>query len=255
MDGTKLRIVKGLKVKKLLTALTLAALALPAMPVAAATTFGSPTVDVNWNVTASGSVTLYSDYANGGSACGSESTGCGTPAVLQSPAAGAGTCTAAPAAPTANTGAAGSTTGVFFGNIAPDLTTKNTECYYKNAVDAVISTNDANYSLTEDVSVASTNAAGYWLCEVNNGTVPTASVTPSAAASAPTGFTAAGAVAACPTGMTRISTTAGGTTAYSQASGSTPSNAHVGQDYALVVPALAGTGAAQFVVTYTFVGN
>ncbi len=242
--------------KKLLTIITLAGLIIPALPASAAGpyTFGSPTVDVNWNVTASGSITLFADYATGTTLCTTESTGCGTPAVLQSPASGAGSCTAAPTAPTANTGSAGSTTGVFFGNIAPDLTNKNTECYYKDAVDAVISTNDsAGYTLYEDVSVAATNATGYWLCEVANGTVPTAGVTGSSVSAAPSGFTATGAVAACPTGMTQVSATSKGTTAASASS--TVSSGHVGQDYALIVPALASAGASQFVVTYTFVGT
>jgi hypothetical protein len=36
---------------------------------------------------------------------------------------------------------------------------------------------------------------------------------------------------------------------------STVSSGHAGEDYALVVPALATAGASQFVVTYTFVGK
>ncbi len=238
--------------KKLLTLVSLAALLLPAAPVSAATTFGSPTVDVNWNVTASGSITLYADYATGATLCGSEATGCGTPAVLTNAGAGTGTCTAAPTAPTALTGAAGSTTGVFFGSIAPDLTTNNTECYYKDAVDALISTNDGTgYTLTEQAT-ASTNATGVWLCYAANGTLPTATATGSAVAAAPSGFTATGAVAACPTGMTQIPTASAATVLNTSA---TVSSGHAGEDYALIVPALATAGASQFVVTYTFVGK
>ena len=239
--------------KKLLTLVSLAALLLPAAPVSAATTFGSPTVDVNWNVTASGSITLYADYATGATLCGSEATGCGTPAVLTNAGAGTGTCTAAPAAPLGLTGgSAGGQYGVFFGSIAPDLTTNNTECYYKDAVDALISTNDGTgYTLTEQAT-ASTNATGVWLCYAPNGTLPTATATGSAVAAAPSGFTATGAVAACPTGMTQIPTASAATVLNTSA---TVSSGHAGEDYALVVPALAAAGASQFVVTYTFVGK
>lgn len=247
-----LRIVKGPNVKKLLTLVSLAALLLPAVPASAATTFASPTVDVNWNTTASGSITLFADYATGVTLCGSEATGCGTPAVLTNAGAGSGSCTAAPAAPTALTGAAGSTTGVFFGTIAPDLSTNNTECYYKDAVDAQISTNDGSgYTLTEQAT-GSTNATGVWLCYAPNGALPTAGATGSGVAAAPAGFTATGAIATCPTGMTQIPTASAVTvlnTATTVASG------HAGEDYALVVPALAAAGASQFVVTYTFVGK
>jgi hypothetical protein len=256
-----LRIVKGPNVKKLLSVLTLAALVVPALPASAAvTTFSTQTVDVNWNTTASGTMTLYADYASGATLCGSEATGCGTPAVLTNAGSGTGTCTAAPTAPTANTGAAGSSTGVFFGNISPDLTTNNTECYYKDAVDAVFSTNDASGYKVYEGYTASTNAANYWLCYAANGTLPTASATGSAVAAAPSGFTATGAIAACPTGMTQVTnqTAAGppptGAVAAVSAA-STVSNGHAGEDYALVVPALAPAGAAQFVITYTLVGN
>jgi hypothetical protein len=249
-----LRIVKGSNVKKLLSLLSLAALLLPAMQASAATTFSSPTVQVNWNTTASGNITLYADYATGTTPCGTEATGCGTPAVLTAAGAGSGTCTAAPGGPTGGTtgGAAGSATGVFFGNISPDLNNNNTECYYKDAVDAVISTNDAaGYSVTEQIT-GSTNAAGIWLCYAPNGTLPTAAVTGSSVATAPTGFTATGAIAACPTGMAQIPS-ASAVTAVSKTT--TISNGHVGEDYALIVPALAPAGASQFVVTYNFIGN
>jgi hypothetical protein len=249
-----LRIVKGPNVKKLLTLASLAALLLPAIPTSAAgTTFGSPTVDVNWNVTASGSITLYADYATGATLCGAEATGCGTPAVLTNAGSGTGTCTAAPTAPTALTGAAGSSTGVFFGNIAPDLTTNNTECYYKDAVDAVIATNDASgYTLTEQAT-ASTNATNTWLCYAANGTLPTATATGSGVATAPAGFTPTGTpIAACPTGMTQIPTASAATVLNAAAA---VASGHAGEDYALIVPALATAGASQFVVTYTFVGK
>lgn len=246
--------------KKLLSLLTLAALMIPALPASAVTQFSSPTVDVNWNTTASGNMTLFADYATGATLCGTEATGCGTPSVLTAAGAGTGTCTAAPTAPTANTGAAGSTTGVYFGSISPDLTNNNTECYYKDAVDAVFSTNDsAGYKVYEGYT-ASTNATGYWLCYAPNGTLPTAAATGSSVAAAPTGFTATGAVAACPTGMTQVTNQTasgpppvGAVTAVSAAS--TVSNGHAGEDYALIVPALAPAGAAQFVITYTLVGN
>ncbi|HKU68318.1 MAG TPA: hypothetical protein VJP85_11135 [Candidatus Baltobacteraceae bacterium] len=238
--------------KKLSTIVALAALLLPAVPASAATTFSSPTVNVNWNTTASGSITLYADYATGSTLCGTEATGCGTPAVLTNAGAGSGACTAAPAAPTALTGAAGSSTGVFFGSIAPDLSNNNTECYYKNAVDALISTNDGSgYTLTEQAT-GSTNATGVWLCYAPNGALPTAGTTGSGVSAAPSGFTATGAVATCPTGMTQIPTASAATVLNTT---STVSGGHAGEDYALVVPALATAGASQFVVTYTFVGK
>lgn len=255
-----LRIVKGPNVKKLLSILTLAVLVIPALPAGAVTQFSAPTVDVNWNTTASGSMTLYADYATGATLCGTELTGCGTPSVLTNAGAGTGTCTAAPTAPTANTGAAGSSTGVFFGSISPDLTNNNTECYYKDAVDAVFSTNDGSGYKVYQGWTAATNATGYLLCYAPNGSIPTASATGSAVASAPGGFTATGAPAACPTGMTSITNQTaagpppvGAVTAVSSAT--TASSLHAGEDYALIVPALAAAGASQFVVTYTLVGN
>ena len=258
--ASTLRIVKGPNVKKLLSILALAVLVLPALPAAAVTQFSAPTVDVNWNTTASGSMTLYADYATGATLCGTESTGCGTPAVLTAAGSGTGTCTAAPTAPTANTGAAGSSTGVFFGAIAPDLTNNNTECYYKDAVDAVFSTNDSSGYKVYEGYTASTNTTGYFLCYAANGAIPTAAATGSGVASAPSGFTATGAVAACPTGMTQVTNQTaagpppvGAVTAVSSAS--TASSLHAGEDYALIVPALATAGASQFVITYTLVGN
>jgi hypothetical protein len=245
-----LRIVKGPNVKKLLTLVALAALALPAMPVGAAQFTQTGTVDVNWNTTASGTITLYADYGSGStSVCATESTGCGTPAVLTN-TTGGGSCTAAPTAPTALTGAAGSSTGVFFGSISPD-TAKNIECYYQDAVDAVLTTNDASYSVTAQIT-GSTNDAGYWLCYAANGTWPTSAATKSAATAAPTGYTTSGAVAACPTGTTQIPSASAATLLTGTA---TANAAHVGADYALIVPALSTSGAAQMVVTYTFTGN
>ena len=257
--------------KKLLSILTLAVLALPALPAAAGTpnTYTAPTVDVDWNVTASGNMTLFADYATGATLCGTEATGCGTPAVLTNAGSGSGTCTAAPTAPasTATTGgAAGSVTGVYFGNIAPDLGTANTECYYKDAVDAVFSTNDASgYTVYEGWST-STNATNYLLCAAPNGftlgSTPSAE-TGSSVASAPTGFTATGAPSACPTGMHQIPNQTAAGTSTSAPTGSyaavvaaaTASNQHAGEDYALIVPALAAAGASQFVITYSLVGN
>lgn len=242
--------------KKLLTSLALAGLL---TPLSAAVANAAPqftqtgTVDVNWNTTASGTITLYADYATGVTLCGSEATGCGTPAVGTSSGqgSGSGTCTAAPAAPTANTGAAGSSTGVFFGNIAPDATIYNTECYYDDAVDAVITTNDPSYTVTEQVT-GSTNAAGYWLCYAANGAVPTAAATGSAAGAVATGYTKNGAIAACPTGMAQIPSASAVTAVTGVA---TVNNGHIGENYALMTPALAASGAAQMVITYTFTGN
>jgi hypothetical protein len=249
-----LRIVKGPNVKKLLFIVSMAALLTPAMPALAVDTFSSQNVQVNWNVTANGTITLYADYCTG-----TESIGCGgAPVGFTGTLGGSGTCTIATSAPAANTGATG---GLVWTAIAPDFV-DNTECYYKNAVDAVVTTNDSSgYKVYEGWS-ANVNTTGYLLCESANGTVPTASATTSGVSAAPAGYALTGATT-CPTGMTSIAqqTTAGTASAAPVGSitvatgASTVSNGHVGEDMALMVPANAAAGAADYVVTYAIVGN
>lgn len=231
-----MRIVKGLTVKKLLSLMALAALLLPAAPVAAATANGS--VTLQWNISASVSLNLYTDYSSTGV------QGTVAPTEYTQANGGAGSCTAPTSAPAAGI--------VNFGSVVPDLA-KQTWCYYKNAVNAQIVTNSTNWNLSEQLAAAL--PASYQLCASPNGyTFGSAPTTLAATQSSATAAPASG--TACPTGETAVSNSAATAMITADATPfASASPANVGEDLMLVVPAGASTGAQTATLNFTAVAN
>lgn len=236
--------VKGLlNVKKFLAVVAFLALALPALPSLAVSTV-TKTVTVKWNTQAISTLALHTDY----SATGAFGASAGT--ILTGNNGGAGTCTATDPTNTDLT--------VDFGAVTPDAGVAYTNCLYKNAVNAQVVTNSANWSLATQVTSAAA-PADTLLCALPNGIA----TFPTSAAALPVAQTArAAAVAitsmACPAGAVNVSTTSANmvnadTTAFSSAS---PAN--VGSDYELVLKPLAaasGGSPTQVTVTYTLTAN
>src|SRR5579864_3516324 len=153
----KLRIVKGLNVKKLISsaviALSVAASALPA-------TAATGTVTIKWNVTAIASVVFQGNYTNAGASGALNPTAASLigPVVTGS----AGSCGAGGSA-----GAGGGTNALTldYGAITPDAA-DSTICMLLNGAEAVVNTND-NLGVT--VAVQQTTApaqAGAAVCYV-----------------------------------------------------------------------------------------
>lgn len=224
--------------KKLLSLATLAAVVgVTALPAAAANPTGN--VTVKWNIAASGTLSLNTNYSNTGA---QQTT---APSILAALNGGAGSCTA--------TGAGSEVAAtVNFGSITPD-TTVYEGCYYKNAVNAVVTTNDNSWNLQANVSAAL--PAGYSLCGSGNGFTWGAAggaalaATQSAVATAP----APSGTNSCGAGETAITTTAANVITETNAFPTTPGN--VGQDLELIVPPLATKGAQTATLVYTEVLN
>ncbi len=245
MPGTapRLRIVKGPNVKKLLSLAAFAAIVGAAsLPAGAVTQSG--TVTVKWNVSVTANITLHTNYDNTGSPLTT------SPSILLSTApGGTGEACTAPASETDGT--------VDFGTITPDSgLAKNTDCLFKNAVNAKITTNSVNWSLGEYISTPAANPAGSTLCAYGNGFTTYPATISGAAAVAQSGRTTASwtdnttcAAAALTLGTTASNNNlATSTTAY-------PSGANVGQDMALLLTPAAATGAEAPVVTFSLLAN
>jgi len=225
-------------VKKLLSLATLAAfVGATALPAAAANPTGN--VTVKWNIAASGTLALNTNY----SAAGAQQLT--APSILANLNGGSGACTA-----TGNGSEVAAT--VNFGIITPDSAVYE-GCYYKNAVNAVVTTNDNSWNL--QVALSAAMPAGYSLCGSANGYTwgaagnATMSATQSVVAAAP----APSAGNTCGAGVTAITTTAANVVTEANAFPTTPAN--VGQDFELIVPPLATKGAQTATVVYTEVLN
>ncbi len=211
--------------KKILSIAALAGLALQALPASAASQSGN--VTLKWNISASVSMTIYTDYNSTGT------QGTTAPSILANLNGGSGQCTAPTSAPAQGT--------VDWGSITPDLVNV-TDCYYKNAVNAQIVTNSKNWSLSEAFGASPAFPTGYLLCAAPNGytfgSAPTSlPATQSTVTSAPSATTS------CPTGTSAISTTALNMISADATSFPNSSPANVGEDLELAVPAGAATGA------------
>jgi hypothetical protein len=240
----RLRIVKGPNVKKLLSLAAVAAcVAATALPAGAVTQTGS--VTVKWNVTVTAALALNTNY----SATGAQ--GLGAPTILKSstPSGQASEACTAAASEVAAT--------VNFNQITPDpALASNTDCLYKNAVDAQVTTNSSNWTLGEYATAAL--PAGATLCAYPNN-FASFPVTIAAAGTAPATTSARGAYAdntTCAAGGLTIPAAASSTNLVTSAAQPfTASPAHIGEDMGLLLSPAAATGAQTVTVTYSLVAN
>lgn len=237
--------MKGPNVKKLISLAALAAIAgATALPAGAAVT-QTGNVTVKWNVTVTAAIALNTNY----SATGAQ--GLGAPTLLKStgPAGTASEACTAAASEVAAT--------VNFNQITPDpALASNTDCLYKNAVDAQVTTNSSNWTLGEYATAAL--PAGATLCAYPNNfasfpvtiaAAGTAPATQSARATYADNTTCAGAAAVLPAAATSTNIV----TSSAQPFTATP--AHIGEDLALLLTPAAATGAQTVTVTYSLVAN
>jgi hypothetical protein len=204
------------------------------------------TVTVKWNISVTAALALNTNY----SATGAQQLT--APAILASLNGGSGN-----ACPATGNGSEVAAT-VNFGTITPDSgLTKNTDCLYKNAVDAQVTTNSSNWTLGEYVSSASI-PAGATLCAYPNN-FASFPVTIAAAGTAPATQSSRASYTdntTCAAAAATLSTTSTSTNIVtSSAQAFTGSPAHIGEDMALLLTPAAATGAQTVTVTYSLVAN
>ena len=151
--------VKGTMNVKRLLGLALTA-TLISMGAASAATVTQP-LTVKWNTQAVANLTLNTNY----SAAGAQQLTAPAITTATNGSTAAGSCTA--------TGAGSEVAAtVNFGNVTPNGDANLLNCQYQNAVNAVVSTNSTNWSLTEAATAAL--PAGSALCAYANDTAATA---------------------------------------------------------------------------------
>ena len=227
--------------KKLISLAAVAAIAAAsALPAGAATSTG--TVTVKWNVSVTATIALATNYDNTGA---SLTTAPGL--LLSTGTAGVGEACPGPATETNGT--------VDFGVLTPDSSlAKNTDCLFKNAVNAKVTTNSVNWSVGEYISTPAANPAGSTLCAYPNGVASFPAVISGAAAVATSGRaayadnTTCAASALTLAGAVSNNNLVTSTTAY-------PGGANIGQDMALLLTPAAATGAEAPVVTFSLLAN
>ena len=230
--------------KKLMSLAAVAAIAAAtALPAGAVTQTGS--VTVKWNVTVTAALALNTNY----SATGAQ--GLGAPTILKStgPAGNASEACTAAASEVAAT--------VNFNQITPDpALASNTDCLYKNAVDAQVTTNSTNWTLGEYATAAL--PAGATLCAYPNN-FASFPLTIAAAGTAPATQSARGAYAdntTCAAAAAVLPAAATSTNIVTSAAQPfTGAPAHIGEDLALLLTPAAATGAQTVTVTYSLVAN
>ena len=237
---------------KRITALTAAAALLSTVPALAATQNGS--VTVKWNTQASATLALNTNY----SATGAQQLT--APAIAAQVNGGSGACTA--------TGAGSEAAGVVnFGAVTPDGGANITDCQYASAVNAVVTTNSTNWTLSE--AAAAAPPAGSALCAyandtaltANSGTAKTFPFKPSAAALAALQTQYAGAavtnntLGTCATSGQAITTTPFNLISAASNGFTAAAPANLGEDIELQISSANATGAQQVVVNYTLVAN
>lgn len=223
--------------KRLLILAAFAALAtLVAPAVYAGTVSNTSTITVKWNTQAIGSLVLATNY----SATGTQQLT--APTILQNTNSGSGVC------PAAGTGSEAAET-VNFGTVNSDVT-KYTNCQYKNAVIATITSSDPTGYTLGVASTAGWPASGYQLCGIPNGTwANNMAVTQSTATGSATSITSN----TCPASP---DFTVGGTgTANAFTATAATSGTNLGADYDLVIDNAAPIGNQAVTVTYTLTLN
>lgn len=231
--------------KKLLTLAVLAAsVGMTALPAGAVTQTGN--ITVKWNLSVTAGLTLTTNY----SAAGAQQLT--APAILASSGNAASS-----ACQTSGIGSEVASTVTFADAthpITPDSAlVKNTDCLYKNAINAAVLTNSTNWSLGEYATAAL--PAGSTLCSYSNGFASYPATVSGAASVSQSGRAAYADTTSCAAGGVSINTTvnstnlATSTTAYS----STPAN--VGQDLGLLLSPAAATGAGTVTVTLSLLAS
>lgn len=252
------------------TATLLAVTALPAMA-------ASPTVTIQWNVTATASLNLYENYNNAGATSTTLPVGSASPTygnLLTGNNGGGGTCGGGTVSVTEST-----TAGILnIGNVQPDPL-QATICMISNAVEAQIVTNDSKgVTVAESIAAPTNNTtavcadavvnstpAAWQSSGVAGSTMTTASKaydTAVTTSTALTGSTCAGLKYGA-TSLSGVGTTSGSATAYSgtflKTSDDSEGSAtmYAGQDLAVVFPANAASTPSgdSSVITYTITTN
>jgi hypothetical protein len=220
-----------MKIKRI-AALAAATALMTAAPAFAAVT-KTGTVTVKWNTQLTATLTLHTDYNAAGAFNGGTAAG----AILTNANSGTGTCTATDPTNTDLT--------VDFGAVTPDAA-KFTNCQYKSAVNAQVTTNSSSWTLSVKAT-AGYPASGFALCEIANGTWPTAAPTISAAAAAVSNVSAT----SCPGGEFLMDGT--GSTLYTGSAAANASN--FGGDIDLAISNGAPSGQQTVTETYTLIAN
>jgi hypothetical protein len=206
--------------KRLLLLAAFAAFASFAMPAAFAGSLSNTVpITVKWNTQAVGSLILHTNY----DATGAQQLT--APSILTNNNGGAGTCTAA------GVGSEAAAT-VNFGNVSADGT-KFTNCQYKNAFIAIITTSDP-LGYTLGVSAVAI-PAGYQLCAIPNGAWANNMAVTQSSAVAATSIIATNACPAAPSGVgkTNMDTT-GNANLFT--GGASTLGTNLGADVNLVIP-------------------
>lgn len=258
-----LRIVKGLKVKKLISAAVMASCVLAmSLPASAGSTTG--TVKIGWNVTALLSVTFQGNYTATGT------SGSLTPTPVTGANGGSGSCAGGGGSSGTTTGGTGTAALVLdFGAITPD-SANATACLVPNTAEAVVNTNDSlGVTIAEALTTAPANAS-VAICgnaikahaPVTFATAATASSSSNWAVGTATDTTSSGALSGTTCAGLKQTATLNMTaiTAASQntfkTNDDTTNPAYFGSDMALVIPANAAQTAGDAgTITYTVTAN
>ena len=205
-----------------------AALTASAAPAFAANT---GTVTIKWNTQTVSNIVLMTQYD--GAPVGTHNAGAET--ILANLNTGGGACQASDTEAVTGT--------VNFGNVTPDAA-QYTDCLEKNAVNAVVTTNDTLGYNVKEAATAGYPAASFLLCLLPNGTwANNLAATASARAAAPsivsTTACGAGNFNMDGTGATLLATTA------------STAGTNIGGDVELVTGPSAPSGAQTVTVTYT----
>ena len=203
------------------------------------------TITVKWNTQAIANLVVNTDYNNTGAFNGTTAAG----AILTNANTGAGSCTGTD--PTNTNGTDD------YGNVSPDFA-QFTDCEYKNAANAQVSTNSTSWNLGV-AATAGYPASGFGICAEPNGvtfggagaaSMP-ATVTGRASATSITS------TASCPAGDVLMNG-AGTTTnliSNNTHSFTAASPANIGMDIVLVISNNAPTGTQSTTETYTLTAN
>jgi hypothetical protein len=234
-----------MKQTRLIALASTAALLFAANVPAMSATTKTATITVKWNTQAIANLVVNTDYNNTGAFNGGTTAG----AILLNANTGAGTCTATD--PTNQNGIND------FGNVSPDFA-QFTDCEYKNAANAQVSTNSTSWNLGV-AATAGYPGAGYAICAEPNG-VTFGSAGAAAMAATVSGRATATSItstAACPAGdvLMNAAGTATNLINTNTHSFTAASPANVGMDIVLVMANNAATGPQSVTETYTLTAN